>query len=151
MLAGYVKYSFQKGKVVLTGKCRPSAEFNASIYQVLKFCEEIIPMNRVARGNFTPRPSQIRTGQSPVIRLLSSSRQVLPLEFLSSYRDDRFPRSTPEPGSDSRHLYAGRRPSSKQVSLGLILESNKPPVLTSSFSFRHLIGSSLALASLNLT
>ena len=31
-------------------------------------------VSRVARGNFTPRPSQIRTGQSPVIRLLSSSR-----------------------------------------------------------------------------
>jgi hypothetical protein len=30
--------------------------------------------NRVARGNFTPRPSQIHTLQSPVIRLLSSCR-----------------------------------------------------------------------------
>ena len=30
--------------------------------------------------------------------------------------------------------------SSKQVSLGLILVFSKPPVLTSSYSFRHLIG-----------
>ena len=39
----------------------------------------------------------------------------------------------------------------KQVTLGLILEFDKPPVLTSSFSFRHLSSSSLALASLILT
>jgi len=38
-----------------------------------------------------------------------------------------------------------------RFSLGLFLESNKPPVLTSSFSFRHLIDGSLALASLILT
>ena len=73
------------------------------------------------------------------------------LSFSLSIEDDRFPRSTQEPGSGSRHLYAGRRPSSKQVTLGLILEFSKPPVLTSSFSFRHLINGSLALVSLNLT
>ncbi|MDH4267637.1 MAG: hypothetical protein OEW45_18575 [Deltaproteobacteria bacterium] len=39
----------------------------------------------------------------------------------------------------------------KQVTLRLILEFDKPPVLTSSFSFRHLSSSSLALASLTLT
>ena len=39
----------------------------------------------------------------------------------------------------------------RQVTLGLILEFDKPPVLTSSFSFRHLSSSSLALASLILT
>src|SRR5664280_1693073 len=72
-----------------------------------------------------------------------------PLEFLPYHRDDRFPRSTQEPESGSRYLYAGCRPSSKQVPFGLILESRKPPVLTSSFSFRHLRGSLLALASLN--
>jgi len=74
-----------------------------------------------------------------------------PLEFLPYHRSDRFPRSGQEPGSSSRYLYAGRHPSSRQVTLGLILESHKPPVLASSFSFRHLSGSSLALASLNLT
>jgi len=57
---------------------------------------------------------------------------VFHFEFLPYHRNDRFPRSTQEPGSGSRHLYAGRRPSSKQVSLGLILEFHKPPVLTSS-------------------
>src|SRR5208283_1241407 len=50
-----------------------------------------------------------------------------PLEFLPYHRDDRFPRSTQEPESGSRYLYAGCRPSSKQVPLGLILESSKPP------------------------
>jgi len=76
---------------------------------------------------------------------------ALHLSFLPYHRNDRFPRSTQEPGSGSRYLYAGRCPSSKQASLGLLLEFSKPPVLTSSYSFRHLIGSSLALASLNLT
>jgi hypothetical protein len=38
-----------------------------------------------------------------------------PFEFLPYHRNDRFPRSTQEPGSGSRHLYAGRRPGSKQV------------------------------------
>jgi hypothetical protein len=40
---------------------------------------------------------------------------------------------------------------SPQVPLGLILEYEKPPVLTSINSFRHLRASSLPLASLNLT
>ena len=55
-----------------------------------------------------------------------------PLGFLPYHRNDRFPRSTQEPGSGSRHLYAGRRPGSKQVSPGLLLVSRKLPVLTSS-------------------
>ena len=45
-----------------------------------------------------------------------------PLGFLPYHRNDRFPRSTQEPDSGSHHLYAGRRPGSKQVSPGLILE-----------------------------
>ena len=137
--------------------------------------------SRVARGNFTPRPSQIRTWTSRFIRLLSaihlmplsikptqkeiSSSQFLvgwiflradsspslhlhytdfitttgwsapvpcigtltlvglPLELLPLHQDDRFPRSTQKPGSSSCHLYAGRRPDSKQVASRLILES----------------------------
>jgi len=55
-----------------------------------------------------------------------------PLGFLPYHRDDRFPRSTHEPDSGSRYLYAGRRPDSMQVSPGLILVSRKLPVLTSS-------------------
>ena len=74
-----------------------------------------------------------------------------PLEFLPYHRNDRFPRSTQEPESGSRYLYAGCRPSSKQVTLGLILEFGKPPVLTSSNSFRHLRSSLPTLASLILT
>src|ERR1035437_2291251 len=49
-----------------------------------------------------------------------------PFEFLPCHRDDRFPRSTQEPESGSRYLYAGCRPSSKQVSLELVLEDGKP-------------------------
>ena len=71
-----------------------------------------------------------------------------PLGFLPYHRNDRFPRSTQEPDSRSRHLYAGRRPGSKQDSPELIPEYQQPPVLTSSLSFRHLISGSLALASL---
>ena len=88
---------------------------------------------------------------APVPRIGTLTLVGPPLEFLPSHRDDRFPRSAQEPGSGSRQLYAGRRPNSKQVTLGLILEFGKPPVLTSSFSFRHLIDGSLALVSLNLT
>jgi len=137
------------------------------------------PLSRVARGNLTPRPSQIRTWTSRFIRLLSamhltpfsikptqkevSSSQFLvgwvflradsspslhlhyrdfitttgwsapvpclgtltlvgpPLEFLPCHQDDRFPCSVQEPKTDSRHLYAGPRPGSKQVSPGLFL------------------------------
>jgi len=77
---------------------------------------------------------------SSLLRVISSlcSTSVLSLswvlhfEFLPYHRNDRFPRSTQELGSGSRHLYAGHRPSSIKVSPGLILVSHKPPVLTSS-------------------
>ena len=59
----------------------------------------------------------------------------LPLGFLPYHRSDRFPRSTQEPDSRSRHLYAGRRPGSKQDSPELILGYKQPPVLTSPYSF----------------
>ncbi len=47
------------------------------------------------------------------------SHGVLPLELFPSHRNDRFSRSTPEPESDSRRLYAERHPASRQVSAGL--------------------------------
>ena len=64
---------------------------------------------------------------APVLRIGTLILLGPPLEFLPYHRNDRFPRSTQEPGSDSRYLYAGCRPSSKQAPLGLILESRKPP------------------------
>lgn len=64
---------------------------------------------------------------APVSRIGTLTLVGLPLEFLPSHRNDRFPRSTQKPESGSRHLYAGCRPSSKQVTLGLILESRKYP------------------------
>src|SRR5674536_12044 len=69
----------------------------------------------------------IRVGPPPCPASVLSLLWFPPLEFLPYHRDDRFPRSTQKPGSGSRYLYAGCRPSSKQVSLGLILESRKPP------------------------
>jgi hypothetical protein len=60
-----------------------------------------------------------------------------PLELLPSHRDDRFPHSTQKPGSGSRHLYAGRRPGSKQAPPRVVLEFAKPPVSTPPNSFRH--------------
>ena len=129
-------------------------------------------MSRVARGNFTPRPSRNRTGASRLIRLLSPGqwprlpRRVpphrwvdpttkrgdwapslhahyrhfiattspsapvprigtlalvgLPLGLLPWHRGDRFPGSLFEPGSDSRHLNAGRHAGSKRISPALI-------------------------------
>ena len=88
---------------------------------------------------------------APVLRIGTLILMGPPLGFLPYHRSDRFPRSTQEPDSRSRHLYAGRRPGSKQDSPGLIPEYQQPPVLTSSLSFRHLISGSLALASLNPT
>ena len=44
-----------------------------------------------------------------------------PLEFLPYHQDDRFPCSMQKPKPDSRHLYAGHHPGSKQVSPGFIL------------------------------
>ncbi|MDO9581128.1 MAG: hypothetical protein Q7J06_11295, partial [Bacteroidales bacterium] len=54
---------------------------------------------------------------APVPRIGTLILVVLPLEFLPKHRDDRFPRSAQEPVSGSRYLYAGCRPSSKQVTL----------------------------------
>ena len=85
---------------------------------------------------------------APVLRIGTLILMGPPLGFLPWHRNDRFPRSTQEPDSRSRHLYAGRRPGSKQDSPELIPEYQQPPVLTSSLSFRHLISGSLALASL---
>jgi len=51
--------------------------------------------------------------------------------------------STSEPRSSSRHLYAGRRLASEQVSARLVLGFCLPPVLTPSDDFRHLNGGSL--------
>jgi hypothetical protein len=91
-------------------------------------------------GSHVPHKSQ---NQGGTLTLVGS-----PLEFLPSHRGDRFPRSTQEPKSGSRHLYAGRRSGSKQVSPELILALGKPPVLTPSINFRHLINGSLSLGSL---
>jgi hypothetical protein len=82
----------------------------------------------------------------PLVRL-----PYLPLGFLPSHRDDRFPRSVHEPGSSSRRLYAGHRPGSKQAPPGLVLGFWSPPVLMPSARFRHLFSGSLPLVSLNLT
>ena len=52
----------------------------------------------------------------------SGTRGGFPLVRLPLHRDDRFPRSTSEPGSSSRHLYAGRRLGRKQVTPRLVPE-----------------------------
>ena len=93
-------------------------------------------------------PAHTTDCSAPVLRIGTLILMGPPLGFLPYHRSDRFPRSTQEPDSRSRHLHAGRRPGSKQVSPELIPEYQQPPVLTSSLSFRHLISGSLALASL---
>ncbi len=57
----------------------------------------------------------------------SGARGGCPLARLPWHRDDRFPRSTSEPGSRSRHLYAGRRLGRKQVPPRLIPEVRTAP------------------------
>ena len=89
---------------------------------------KIKPDNAAPSVQFHYRTFLPTTGCSaPVPRIGTLILVGLPLEFLPYHRDDRFPRSTQEPGSGSRYLYAGCRPSSKQVSLGLILEIRKSP------------------------
>ena len=50
-----------------------------------------------------------------------------PLAFFPYHRNDSFPRSVQKPESRSCHLYAGRRPDSKQITSGPILESIQYP------------------------
>src|SRR4030066_398650 len=82
--------------------------------------------------SITETSTLLRVGPPPCPASVLSPSWVLHFEFLPYHRDDRFPRSTQEPDSGSRYLYAGRRPGSKQVSPGLILVFRKLPVLTSS-------------------
>jgi len=63
---------------------------------------------------------------APVLLIGTLTLVGPPLGFLPYHQNDRFPRSTQKPESGSRYLYAGRRPSSNQVSLGLILSSVSP-------------------------
>ncbi len=57
----------------------------------------------------------------------SGTRGGCPLVRLPSHQDDRFPRSTSEPESRSRHLYAGRRLGRKQVPPRLFPEVSPAP------------------------
>jgi hypothetical protein len=63
-----------------------------------------------------PLRSTSITEASPLLRTVPTLILMgPPLGFLPYHRNDRFPRSTQEPDSRSRHLYAGRSPGSKQV------------------------------------
>jgi hypothetical protein len=57
---------------------------------------------------------------APVSRIGTLTLVGPPLAFLPWHRDDRFSRSVQEPESRSRHLYAGRRSDSKQVSFRIL-------------------------------
>ena len=84
-------------------------------------------------GTFTRWIAALSAAPRPCVpHRYSHPREGLSLEFLPYHRNDRFPRSTQEPGSGSRYLYAGRRPGSMQVPPGLLLVFRKLPVLTSS-------------------
>jgi len=89
---------------------------------------KIKPDNAAPSVQFHYRTFLPTTGCSaPVLRLGTLILVGPPLEFLPYHRNDRFPRSTQEPESGSRYLYAGCRPGSKQVPPGLILEIRKSP------------------------
>jgi hypothetical protein len=57
---------------------------------------------------------------APVPRIGTLALVGLPLGLLPWHRGDRFPGSMFEPGSDSRHLHAGRHAGSKRISPALI-------------------------------
>jgi len=82
--------------------------------------------------SITETSTLLRVGPPLCPASVLSPSWVLHFGVLPYHRNDRFPRSTHEPDSGSRYLYAGRRPGSIQVSPGLILVSHKLPVLTSS-------------------
>src|SRR5262245_19836102 len=105
------------------------------------------------RGNWAPslqahyRPFRATTSPSaPGPRIGTLALVGLPLELLPEHRGDRFPGSPFEPGSDSRHLDAGRHAGSKRIAPALIPDNDSTPVLTSSLRFRHVISGSLAVA-----
>src|SRR5919108_1356313 len=62
-------------------------------------------------------------------------------------RDDRFPRSTPEPGPSSRHLHAGHHLASRQAPARLNPGPGRLPGFDVVYrSFRHVLSGSLTLA-----
>ena len=77
-------------------------------------------------------------------RRYSGSRKGHLLELLPSHRDDRFLRSSLKPESGSRHLNAGCRLDSKQVSSNLIPEHIPGPGFDIISDFRHVISGLLA-------
>jgi hypothetical protein len=97
---------------------------------------------------------------APVPRIATHPSRCLPLGVLAwrpaagqhratgraAHRDDRFPRSTPEPEPSSRHLHAGHRLASLQAPSRLIPRPLRPSVSMSSKAFRHVISGSLTFA-----
>src|SRR5882672_7867738 len=73
------------------------------------------------RSSSITEPSSLLRTAPPLCRVsVLSPREYLSLVLLPSHRDDRFPRSSPKPGSRSRRLHAGRQLGSKQISPNLI-------------------------------
>src|SRR5262249_22782428 len=74
------------------------------------------------------RPFAATTSPSvPVPRIGTLALVGLPLGLLPWHRGDRFPGSPFEPGSDSRHLHAGRHAGSKRIAPALIPEQRLDP------------------------
>ena len=67
-----------------------------------------------------PRFNTTTSRSAPVPGIGTLALVGLPLGHLPLHPDDRFPGSLREPEPSSRHLYAGRRVGSKQVSPTLI-------------------------------
>ncbi len=84
------------------------------------------PRNKAGRCRpFGPAPLQRLQPYYERLRPCAPHRYAPPcrvclLGLLPSHRDDRFPRSSPEPDSRSRRLHAGRRLGSTQVSPNLV-------------------------------
>gem|GEM_PF-6931704 len=113
-------FAIANGFSLLTGSFRPAVDPPTS------------------QGNPPPllrpryRASSLLWGGPPLCpALVLSPSRFLPLGVLPSHRGDRFSRSVQQPESGSRHLYAGRRLRSNQVShAGLSRDSLQAPVST---------------------
>ena len=116
-----------------SGSYHPAARLPQRVYLISWFLPSLV--DQTIRSD-DPTPSlhshyrnfhTTTSWSAPVPRIGTLILAGPPLEFLPYHRNDRFPRSAQEPGSGSRYLDAGCRPSSKQAPLGLIPESRTTP------------------------
>ena len=103
----------------------PSTRGTVSASTISVFRGSIAHPARLLSTLRTPCCHDARKTRSRPARYALAGRDFHPQDNTSF--SQRTPRSTQKPGSSSCHLYAGRRPASKQAPSGLILELSEHP------------------------